>query len=287
MNSLTRLQVACRLMLAVLPVATLVPNPVQAVELMKWERIPLQVTLKVGQERVVFVDKNVRVGIAPTLKGKLRVQSTGGAVYLKASEAFSQTRVQLQDVENGEIIMLDVTAGAKGSAEPVKLVYEGGDSEASVNPEQADTAKEEKKVSYSAPLPVLLTRYASQRLYAPLRTVEPVPGVRSLPLHLPSRITTLYPAEPLEIQPIAAWAVQSQNVVAFRVRNMTSRKIVLDPRSLQGKFVSATFQHRFLSLVGTPEDTTMLYLVMDSRPENALIPEAKVSRKSRGKHHAD
>ena len=76
-------------------------------------------------------------------------------------------------------------------------------------------------------------------------------------------------------------------MVAFRVRNMTSRKIVLDPRSLQGKFVSATFQHRFLGLVGTPEDTTMLYLVMDSRPENALIPEAKVSRKARGKHHAD
>nr|WP_236699715.1 TIGR03749 family integrating conjugative element protein [Type-E symbiont of Plautia stali] len=274
-------------MFAVLPVATLTPNPVQAVELMKWERIPLQVTLKVGQERVVFVDKNVRVGIAPALKGKLRVQSTGGAVYLKANEAFSQTRVQLQDVENGEIIMLDVTAGAKGSAESVKLVYEAGDSEAEASPEQAEVAKEEKKVSYSAPLPVLLTRYASQRLYAPLRTVEPVPGVRSLPLHLPSRVTTLYPAEPLEIQPIAAWAVQSQNVVAFRVRNMTSRKIVLDPRSLQGKFVSATFQHRFLGLVGTPEDTTMLYLVMDSRPENALIPEAKVSRKARGKHHAD
>ncbi|EBS4549461.1 TIGR03749 family integrating conjugative element protein, partial [Salmonella enterica subsp. enterica serovar Newport] len=30
-----------------------------AVELMKWERIPLQVPLTVGQERIVFVDKNV------------------------------------------------------------------------------------------------------------------------------------------------------------------------------------------------------------------------------------
>ncbi len=33
--------------------------------------------LKVGQERVVFVDKNVRVGFPPALNGKLRVQSTG------------------------------------------------------------------------------------------------------------------------------------------------------------------------------------------------------------------
>ncbi|MFV8757904.1 DUF3438 family protein, partial [Yersinia enterocolitica] len=62
-----------------------------AVELMKWERIPLQISLNVGQERIIFVDKNVRVGVPPALKGKLRVQSSGGAVYLAASEAFPVT----------------------------------------------------------------------------------------------------------------------------------------------------------------------------------------------------
>ncbi|EHO1393220.1 DUF3438 family protein, partial [Escherichia coli] len=82
----------------------------QADELMKWERIPLNIPLKVGQERVIFADKNVRVGFPPALNGKLRVQSTGGAVYLKADSAFPQTRVQLQDVESGEMILLDVTA---------------------------------------------------------------------------------------------------------------------------------------------------------------------------------
>ncbi|STE82342.1 integrating conjugative element protein, PFL_4704 family [Escherichia coli] len=62
----------------------------QADELMKWERIPLNIPLKVGQERVIFADKNVRVGFPPALNGKLRVQSTGGAVYLKADSAFPQ-----------------------------------------------------------------------------------------------------------------------------------------------------------------------------------------------------
>ena len=60
---------------------TLLGVPAQAVELMKWERIPLQVPLNVGQERIVFVDKNVRVGFPPALNDKLRVQSSGGAVY--------------------------------------------------------------------------------------------------------------------------------------------------------------------------------------------------------------
>lgn len=77
---------------ALLPPAMLVSRPAGADELMKWERIPLQIPLKVGQERVVFVDKNVRVGFPPALNGKLRVQSTGGAVYLKADSAFPQTR---------------------------------------------------------------------------------------------------------------------------------------------------------------------------------------------------
>ncbi|WP_426639694.1 TIGR03749 family integrating conjugative element protein, partial [Escherichia coli] len=97
----------------------------QADELMKWERIPLNIPLKVGQERVIFADKNVRVGFPPALNGKLRVQSTGGAVYLKADSAFPQTRVQLQDVESGEMILLDVTAGEKGTTEPVRIVYDG------------------------------------------------------------------------------------------------------------------------------------------------------------------
>lgn len=40
----------------------------------------------------------------------MRIQSSGGAVYLQAEEAFPVTRLQLQDLENGELILLDVSA---------------------------------------------------------------------------------------------------------------------------------------------------------------------------------
>ncbi|GMB63859.1 hypothetical protein PPNK14_17490 [Pectobacterium parmentieri] len=67
--------------------------------------------------------------------------------------------------------------------------------------------------------------------------------------------------------------------MALRVRNTSSRKIVLDPRVLQGQFVSATFLHRWVGPMGTPEDTTTLYLVTDNRPELAFAaePVAKMS----------
>ena len=35
----------------------------QAMEILRWERLPLAVPLVVGQERVVFIDRNVRIGV--------------------------------------------------------------------------------------------------------------------------------------------------------------------------------------------------------------------------------
>ncbi len=95
----------------------------KADELMKWERIPLSIALKVGQERIIFADRNVRIGFPPSLSDKLRVQSAGGAIYLKANNAFPPTCLQLQDSENGEIILLDITAAKAGPTEPVRIIY--------------------------------------------------------------------------------------------------------------------------------------------------------------------
>ncbi|HBO0453932.1 TPA: DUF3438 family protein, partial [Pseudomonas aeruginosa] len=39
------------------------PTLAHAVEILRWERIPLAIPLTVGQERIVFVDRNVRVGV--------------------------------------------------------------------------------------------------------------------------------------------------------------------------------------------------------------------------------
>lgn len=262
-------------------------------ELMKWERIPLQIPLRLAQERVVFVDKNVRVGFPQALNGKLRVQSTGGAVYLRAEAPFPATRLQLQDVETGEVILLDVTASDAGPTEPVRLVY--GDGVLTLS-HRADLRHSGRggdptcpgggpaaEPHHRLPLPVLLTRYAAQSLYAPLRNVEGVPGIHPLNAHLPESMTTLYPSEPLVVVPVAAWGLRGQVVIALRLRNTVGRNIVLDPRVLQGNFVAATFQHRWLGAAGTPEDTTMLYLVTAGRPGQAFIaePVRAASRKRR------
>ncbi|EHO9075858.1 TIGR03749 family integrating conjugative element protein [Salmonella enterica] len=258
-----------------------------AVELMKWERIPLQIPLTVGQERVIFVDKNVRVGFPASLNGKLRIQSSSGTVYLDARAAFPSTRLVLKNVENGEMILLDVSASdGKTVREPVQLVYQGAVSSASSasqskDPDTGETRQDRdsgktatpKTAELNGPLPVVLTRYAAQTLYAPLRTVESVAGIHALPLRLPARLTALYPVAPLEMTPLAAWGLGEYSVVALKVRNTETQKVVLDPRNLSGRFISATFQHRWLGEVGRPEDTTTLYLVVKGRPGSAFPAE--------------
>lgn len=266
-----------------------------AVELMKWERIPLQIPLTVGQERIIFVDKNVRVGFPASLNGKLRIQSSSGTVYLDARAAFPATRLVLKNVENGEMILLDVSASdGKTVREPVQIVYQGTVSAASSagQPEdpgaggvrrtrEPDRAATPEAAVLNGPVPVVLTRYAAQTLYAPLRTVEPVAGIHALPLRLPARLTALYPAAPLEMTPLAAWGLGEYSVVALKVRNPRSQKVVLDPRILSGQFISATFQHRWLGEAGRPEDTTTLYLVIKGRPENAFPAEPVYRREGR------
>jgi hypothetical protein len=51
---------------------------VSAVEILRWQRLPLAVPLVVDEERVVFIDRNVRVGVPADIGERLRVQSAGG-----------------------------------------------------------------------------------------------------------------------------------------------------------------------------------------------------------------
>ncbi len=49
--------------------------PAFAVELTQWERLPIPVPLVKDQERVIFLDKNVRVGVSSQLAGPVCIRS--------------------------------------------------------------------------------------------------------------------------------------------------------------------------------------------------------------------
>ena len=126
-------------------------------------------------------------------------------------------------------------------------------------------------------MPVVLTRYAAQNLYAPLRTVEPVAGIGRVNLRRDLALNTLLPTLPVRAQALAAWRLEDQWVTAVRLTNTSARWLDLDPRALQGDFVAATFQHPTLGPAGQSADTTVVYLVTRGRSlADSLLP--RISR---------
>lgn len=263
---------------------------VKAVELLQWDRIPMAVPLIVGQERIVFVDQNVRVGMPPQLVGMLRVQSTGGAVYLLASQEIPPTRLQLQNVATGEIMLLDIAAtpAAEGQAklEPAKIVagaapstYYGDTTSARTSTKRSATSEEDEDVPpaprHETPAPVALTRYAAQMLYAPLRTVEPVAGISQVRVDRALDLSTLLPVLPVEASILGAWRLDNSYVTAVKLRNLSAQQLTMNATELMGNFTTATFQHPYLGARGNASDTTTLYLVTQGKGlKEALLPSS-------------
>lgn len=258
-------RVPLRGVLALLGSLALMPYA-DAVEVMHWQRLPLAVPLLVGQERVVFIDRDVRVGVPATIADHLRVQSADGAIYLRADAPIEPTRLQLQDVANGMLILLDIAAhpaGAKDTPlEPVRIVM---DHDAATATKTAsahdDTVSDDTSHESDTPVPVLLTRYAAQSLYAPLRTIEPANGIAPVPIDRALALDTLLPTLPVRATAWAAWRLDDEWVTAVQLVNTSPLHIDLDPRALQGDFVTATFQHPDLGPAGDDTDTTVTYLV--------------------------
>ncbi|QTB44297.1 TIGR03749 family integrating conjugative element protein [Burkholderia pseudomallei] len=246
--------------------AQLAMSPAYAVEVMHWDRVPLAVPLIVGQERVVFIDRDVRVGVPAEIADHLRVQSADGAIYLRASAPIEPSRLQLQDVANGTLILLDVAAHPavpkETPLEPVRIVTDHvPSSKPAQPPTHDDDASDDISRAPDTPVPVLLTRYAAQSLYAPLRTVEPVDGIAPVPVDRTLPLDSLLPTLPVRASAWAAWRLDDEWVTAVRLTNTSAQHLDLDPRALQGDFVAATFQHPDLGPSGNDTDTTVVYLI--------------------------
>ncbi|MFN2332398.1 MAG: TIGR03749 family integrating conjugative element protein [Halomonas sp.] len=285
-----------RVILACLASAVLA-GEAMALEVMHWERRPLAIPLPVDEERIVTLDRNVRVGLPPVLANPevLRVQSAGGVLYLKAFEPFETQRVRVQDVESGDVLLLDLSARDGASSEEILVVdsreaspARAGASRSSSSssssrsgaqvPESsrpaAQASRDGSQPANATPLPVLLTRHAAQSLYAPQRTIETLRGISRVPMRLPESLSTLLPSLPVTATPLGAWRLDGWTVTAVKLENNDRQRVFeLDPRWLQGDFYSATFMHPYLAPRGSVEDTTTVFLVTRRGGlDKALIP---------------
>ena len=177
-------------------------------------------------------------------------------------------------MESGALILLDIAAepakAGQAPLEPIRIVEDDGTPSRPENPATSRADEDESgntmesigtTTRRATTVPVILTRHAAQNLYAPLRTVEPVPDIGRVNLRRNISLDTLLPTLPVRAQALAAWRFEDQWVTAVKLINTSARALELDPRALQGDFVAATFQHPSLGPAGRTADTTVVYLV--------------------------
>lgn len=242
-----------------------------------WDDKPLTLVLPVGHEiRVIFptdVDVQVPMGIGERLQS---LAPDSRMIYWTAIEGFDPARIIATAKDGKTVYILDVAASSTGIQEDVFIEDPARQADAEM---ESQTARDIEDPSDDEPLAdpaeIMLTRFASQTLYAPSRLI-PVDG-RIVAVTMPS-LTMDFPllqsahGERFAVKVVGAWAGFGQYVTAVLAINQTPLRFQLDLSRVRGNFTHIAAQHLMIGAAGTLEDRTTLYLI-SSQPFDAALLE--------------
>lgn len=241
-----------------------------------WDKTPLTIILPVGEEvRVTFpTEVNLRLPMDATQKleslaPNLRI------VYWKANDAFDAVRAIATSVDNESVYVIDLVAQPNALSEsitvedPDRLVAQQGTVD-------ADSPSPGASSDLIDPPEIVLTRFASQALYAPLRLMPVNPDIRShaiaaLPADFPLMRSQF--SEQYRFTVVAAWSGYGRYITAVMVTNESPVAIQINPGLIAGNFTHVTAQHLTLDVAGSLEDRTTLYLISDIPFASAILED--------------
>ena len=242
--------------------ADIVAAAAEPPERIAWRKTPIPVELRVGTERLVHFPGAVKVGLPVPLQDIVRVQSIAGTVYLLAHQPFARTRVIVRGADDGQVYLLDLSAKVEASSDaPMEIFLP--DEVRSADGGAAVEAPARPQYGY-----VTLTRFAAQQLYAPARLLNELPGVVRVPVK--REPVALVRGATLDAVPLIAWRAGDRFVTAVTLTNTTRYPQILDPRTLRGRWLTATFQHNRVHAAGSEADRTVVYLIA-ARPFAASL----------------
>lgn len=243
------------LAIILLPWPAVAETSADAPERVAWSKVPIRIRLLVGTERLVHLPEPVKVGVPPELQGLIRVQSVAGTLYLLAHQPFTETRVIVRGIDDGRVYLLDLSAATDGDT-PAPLEIHLPDEAKRDGDDVTDDVSPSPSYGY-----VTLTRFAAQQLYAPARLLQDLPGIVRVPVK--REPVLLVRGDTVEALPLVAWRAGDLYLTAAKLTNKTFRPQTLDPRTLRGGWLTATFQHNRLHAAGSEADRTAVYLISD------------------------
>ena len=223
------------------------------VEHVVWDKTPIRITLPLNQERLIRFPSAISI-VDSDLDEQVGMMKIQDALYFDAHTAFTNKRLVVQLMPNGEAIVLNITASKEAvNATPIEVVM--GEHE---NDDQPDPTTSSDMNA------VTLTRFAIQSLYSPERLLVTPSEITRTPMQTHRHITFVYGAS-ITAKPLISWHANDLYVTAIELKNDLNKSVIIDPRQLLGNWQTATF-YPTNTLVGKRSKETTTVFVTSSRP---------------------
>ena len=237
-----------------------------------WDKTPIPITLSLNQERLIRFPLAISIVDSELDKdiGMLKIQD---ALYLNARKPFTNKRLVVQLMPEGEAIVLSISASKEATdGAPIEILVPEQAEEPGPEIQENDAVPPDAKKS-SEVNPVSLTRFAIQSLYAPARLLVTPPGVARSAMRTHKNIALVYGASILA-RPIISWQGGDLYVTAIELKNELKKKVVIDPHHLVGNWQTATFFPTNTLEARGNADTTTVFVVSD-RPFGESLSQSQ------------
>lgn len=248
-----------------------------------WEEKPLSLVLPVGQEvRVTFpTDVDIQVPLAVSEK-LTSLAPNNRMIYWTPTEAFPIGRILATAKDGHTVYVIDLSADKSAIKEDVVIedpsrvsVTTGGASNLTQSPTESQT--EEEPEPLEDPAEIILTRFASQSLYAPSRLMPSdarIALTKSKPLDKNFPLLQSGRGELVSVNVVGAWTGFGRFVTAVLIVNQTPVAFEFDASRVRGNFTHITAQHLRIGPKGALTDRTTLYLISDVPFAEALTEDS-------------
>lgn len=241
-----------------------------------WNKLPLTIVLPVGEEIRVTFPTDVTLQLPMSITEQLEsLAPNQQVVYWKAKAPFDSIRAIATANDNESVYLIDLVARAGAISEhlhiedPDRVVHQQAS-----NADQSFTSDSIQELL--DPPEILLTRFASQSLYAPRRLMPVSSDIYAQPISL---LPPTFPlmrsqsGEQFRYSVVGAWSGYGRYITAVMITNLSPISIQINPGLLTGNFTHVTAQHLTLGASGSLEDRTTLYLISNTPFASAIMED--------------
>lgn len=254
------------------------------VERLIYQERPLLLSLRTGYEHRVEFPEAVTIQIPSGAIHELHsLQASGQMVYWRPSVDMDKQRILAFSLDQQRIYLVDIESIPSGKRTDYRI-----DNPVLRRPQEKSLAPGEVQPGRGNPAPayaretkvenppgVILTRFASQSLFAPTRLVPKDSRIHRVQLAAhPEKIALIRSSkgEHFRVETHAAWRGFGFYVTAVALINTSDITVELDMRNVRGNFQHLTPQHTWVGPAGTSNDRTVLYLV-SRKPYHVALQE--------------